>query len=64
MTAMNDEELNTYLYGQIDKLTEEANRYRAALQDIRELISVTDSYNKSGCVLPIRNIALDALEGE
>ena len=37
MTSMNEPEVVTSLLEQIDKLTEEANRYRTALQDIYEI---------------------------
>ncbi len=62
MTSMNEPEVVTSLLEQIDKLTEEANRYRTALQDIREGVE-SDSVigDRALTVLVLAN---EALEGE
>lgn len=62
MTSMNEPEVVTELLEQIDKLTEEANRYRTALQDIRE-------YSHSSLGNPlfydvVTRIVNEVLEGE
>lgn len=62
MTSMNEPEVVTALLEQIDKLAEEANRYRTALQDIREYKECMDS-NETFAVTMIE-IAVEALEGE
>ena len=61
MTSMNEPEVVTSLLEQIDKLTEEANRYRTALQDSRE--HPLESYDNEDAYEMVR-IAGEALEGE
>ena len=58
---MNEPEVVTSLLEQIDKLTEEANRYRTALQDIREM-EVNPYFNELAC--DMAKLAREALEGE
>ena len=58
MTSMNEPEVVTSLLEQIDKLTEEANRYRYALQGINEIQVNSDD------AAEMKDIAREALEGE